>query len=71
MRGSGVEVGDGEGEFLVKGEDLEALGRGDGEGAVEEVDGVGVAPDVELVEFAEEGGGAAARGGPGRLDHAA
>lgn len=69
--GGGVEVGDGEGEFLVEGEDLETLGGGDGERAVEEVDGVGVAPDVELVEFAEEGSGAAARGGPGGLDHAA
>ena len=73
MRGgaAGVEVGDGEGEFLVEGEDLEALGGGDGEGAVEEVDSVGVAPDVEVVKFAEESGGAPARRGPGGLDHAA
>lgn len=71
MGGRVVEVGDREGKFLVEGQDFETLGGGDGEGGVEQVDGVGVAPDVELVEFAEEGGGAPARGGPGGLHHAA
>jgi hypothetical protein len=55
----GFGVGDGEGELLVEGEDFDAAGGGDGEGGVEEVEGVGVGRDVEVVEIAEEFGRAA------------
>ena len=56
----GFRVGDGEGQLFVEGEDFDAARRGDGEGGVEEVEGVGVGRDVEVVEVAEEFGRAAA-----------
>lgn len=57
----GLEVGDRERDLLVEGEDLDAARGGDGDGGVEEVDGVRVGGDVEVVEVAEEVGGALAQ----------
>ena len=50
------EIGNAKGDFFVQGQDFEAAGRGDGEGAVEEVEGVCFRGNVEVVEVAEEFG---------------
>ena len=49
----GFEVGDAEGNFLVQRNDLDTPSRGDRDTGVEEVDGVGLGRDIELVEVAE------------------
>lgn len=56
----GLEVRDRERDLLVERQDLDAAGGGDGDGGVEEVDGVRVGGDVEVVEVAEEVRGALA-----------
>lgn len=56
----GLEVRDRERDLLVERQDLDAAGGGDGDGRVEEVDGVRVGGDVEVIEVAEEVRGALA-----------
>lgn len=56
----GLEVRDAEGHLLVQGHDLDALCRRDRDAGVEEVDGVSLGRDVEVVEIAEELGDALA-----------
>ncbi len=56
----GLEVRDRERDLLVECQDLDAAGGGDGDAGVEEVDGVRVGGDVEVVEVAKELRGALA-----------
>jgi hypothetical protein len=48
------EVRDGPWLLLVKREDFETFGSGDGKGAVEEIDAEAFSRDVELIVFSEE-----------------
>ena len=49
-----LQVGDREWDFLVQRHHLDAPGRADGEGGVEEVERVGLACNVEIVKVSEE-----------------